>query len=219
MLCESPGLGIRRCSTTLEDVTFLERSFNASITDKGQIEIDTGLTHDMTMSLVIPIIILLVINFVYAVKIVLEMNLGFSVVLNAIDFFSIFLLEAALFICIFNTMSKRSLEIDLLDSSTFVDLTMLYTLDKYSLMALNLSMVFYPFRFFGFISRFNFSTPIKGTLNTILRMSPGLFTYFVIVLIVAICVTTSSMLLLSPDIPAMNTFLNAFFMTFSVNFF
>lgn len=35
MLCESPGLGIRRCSTTLQDVTFLERSFNATVTDEG----------------------------------------------------------------------------------------------------------------------------------------------------------------------------------------
>ena len=48
--------------------------------------------------------------------------------------------------------------VDLMDTDTFVDLSLFYVMDKYSQMALNLMMIYYPFRLFSFISRFNFST-------------------------------------------------------------
>ena len=35
LLCETPGLGIRRCSYTVETVMFIERHFDASIDENG----------------------------------------------------------------------------------------------------------------------------------------------------------------------------------------
>ena len=112
---------------------------------------------------------------------------------------------------------KSVYPMDLMDREYFYDLSLLHNLDLYSMIALNGFMIIYPFRFFAFISRYNFSTSIKGVLNTVVRISPGLFTFVSIVLIISLSVATSSMLLLGPIIPEMETFLGATFMTLSTN--
>ena len=114
---------------------------------------------------------------------------------------------------------KRTFELDLLDTETFVDFSLFNLLDKYCSLSLNMFLIFYPFRLFAFISRFNFSEMLNGTLNTIVRMSPGLFSYFTIVFIISISVSFSTMLLFGPMIPEMNTFAGAYFMTLTVNLF
>ena len=106
-----------------------------------------------------------------------------------------------------------------MDQKTFVDLSFYYMMDKYSMISLNFMMIYYPFRLFSFISRFNFSASVRGVLNTIVRMSPGLFTYFTIVLIMALSFSVSAMLLLGPFIPEMDSIPGAFFMICTVNLF
>jgi len=96
-------------------------------------------------------------------------------------------------------------------------MSLLYNLDQYCATALNSSLVIYPFRFFAFISRYNFSVSVRGILNTIVRISPGLFTYFNIVAIIALCVSASSGLLLGPIVPEMSSLTGAIFMTLSTN--
>jgi len=162
---------------------------------------------------------LFVVNFFYAFKIALEMNLGFSPILSSIELLHIFVIEIALLAYFYNMYQKESLNINLMDRSTFIDLSTLYNLDQYSMVALNIFMIIYPFRFFAFISRFNFSTSIRGMLNTITRISPGLFTYFNIVAIIVLCISISSMHLLGPIIPEMNSLSSACFMILSVNLF
>ena len=85
--------------------------------------------------------------------------------------------------------------------------------------ALNIFLIFYPFRLFAFISRFSFSIRMNGILNAVARMSPGLFSYLTIVCIISVCITVSSMLMLGPIIPEMNSFTGAYYMTLTVNFF
>ena len=85
------------------------------------------------------------------------------------------------------------------------------------MVALNLMMIFYPFRLFCFISRFNFASSVRGMLSAIVRMTPAICTYMTIVLFMGICVSTSSMLLLGPIIPEMSTFIGAMCMTLTVN--
>ena len=116
-------------------------------------------------------------------------------------------------------LMKRTIEVDLLDRETFVDMGMFYFLDKYSMTALNMCMIFYPFRLFTFISRFNFSHSVKGMLNTIFRITPGLFTYLAIMFVVSCCVSVSCMLLLRQYIPQMGTFVGAMLNTLTINFF
>lgn len=177
------------------------------------------MTTDKTMAILFFVSLMILINFVYTIKIALEMNLGFSTLTNTIEFCHIFVVEIALIGYIYSTVTKRDFELDILDRGTFVDMSLFNMVDKYCRVALNMAMIFYPFRFFAFISRFGFSTAIKGMLNVIVRMSPGLFTYFTIVLIISICISVSSMLLLGPIIPEMHSFWGAYFMTLTANFF
>ena len=159
-------------------------------------------------------------NLIYMVKIALEMNLGFGAFLiNFLDCCHMFILEVALAGYSYSTLTKRNFKIDLLDNTEHVNMSMFIMVDVYSMIAINMLFIFYPFRIFAFISRFNFSTAIRGTLNSIVRMSPGLATYFTIVLIVGVIISISNMLILSPIIPEMNTFVGAFYMTLTVNFF
>ena len=120
---------------------------------------------------------------------------------------------------LYSIYMKREFEICLFDNKEFVDLSLLYVVDKYTMTALNMMMIFYPFRIFAFISRFNFSIAINGMLNAIVRMSPGLFTYGAIVIIIALCISVSTMNLIGPIIPEMSSFTGALFMTMTVNFF
>ena len=38
LMCETPGLGIRRCHHEVENVAFPERHFDATINERGEIE-------------------------------------------------------------------------------------------------------------------------------------------------------------------------------------
>ena len=219
LLCETPGLDVRRCQYNIETVLFSERSFQASIDENGDIHVHSGISHNQTFPMLMLIGFMVLIYFVYAAKVALEMNLGFSALINTLECIHILLVEVALLCFLYSTIMKREFKIDLLDTETFVDLSLFNVLDKYCSIVLNMFLIFYPFRLFAFISRFSFSKMINGTLNTVVRMSPGLFSYFTIVFIISICISVSSMLLLGPTIPEMNSFEGAYFMTLTVNFF
>ena len=219
MVCESPGLNIRHCSYDVENVKFLERSFEATVTDDGKIVVESRISKNLTFPVLILFIMLMLANLVYTGKIALEMNLGFSVLINALEFMHLFILEVSLFAYCYSMLMKRSFEVDLLDRGTFVDLGMFYFLDKYSMIALNMCLIFYPFRLFTFISRFNFAKSVNGMLNTIFRITPGIFTYMTIILVISSCISFSCMLLLRQYIPQMRTIMGAIFNTLSINFF
>ena len=105
---------------------------------------------------------------------------------------------------------KRTVEVDFMDHETFVDLSFSHMLDKYSMLVLNLMMIFYPFRIFSFISRFNFSSQIGGVLSTIARISPGMCTFVTIAIVCIGSLSVSGMLIFGPYIPCMDHFLGAF---------
>ena len=96
MVCESPGLNIRHCSYEVENVKFPERSFEATVTDEGKIEVESRISSNLTFPVLILFLILMLGNLAYTVKIALEMNLGFSVLINALEFFHMFILEVSL---------------------------------------------------------------------------------------------------------------------------
>lgn len=91
-MCETPGLDIRNCQFNVEVVSFLERSFNASIDAQGNIQVDSGITTDHSFPTFFFIGLLLLTNFIYMAKIALEMNLGFgAMMINALEFLHIFI--------------------------------------------------------------------------------------------------------------------------------
>lgn len=106
-----------------------------------------------------------------------------------------------------------------MDNVSFVDLSFEYMLDNYALIGLNIMMIFYPFRLFSFISRFNFSSQISGVLSTIVRVSPGICTFITIAIIVSTAFSVSAMLLFGPHVPSMGSFSGAFYILSSQNLF
>lgn len=198
---------------------FIERHFVAKIDENGQISVGDGIDNDTTFPTLVLFAFMFLVNMVHAAKVALEMNLGLSSVINTLEFIHILVVQVSLLCFMYSTIVKRDFEIDLLDTETFVDFSLFNLLDKYCSIALNICLIYYPFRLFSFISRFSFSEMLNGTLNTIVRMSPGLFSYFSIVFIISICVSVSSMLLFGPMIPEMNSFAGAYFMTLTVNLF
>ena len=161
--------------------------------------------------------VLFLTNFIYTFKIALELNLGFSVIINAVELFHILVVEVALVALYYSMYQKSSFPLDLMDRESFTDMSLIYNLDQYCIIALNSSLIFYPFRFFAFISRYNFSTSIRGILNTVVRISPGLFTYFTIVVIIAFSISASLMGLVGPFIPEMSNVQGAVVMSLSTN--
>ena len=96
MVCESPGLNIKHCSYNLETIDFPEKDFNAIVNEEGDIIVDSEISKDITLTALLFVGILLVINLLYSAKIALEMTLGISIVINGVDFFHIFIVEVAL---------------------------------------------------------------------------------------------------------------------------
>ena len=96
MVCESPGLNIKHCFYNLETIDFPEKDFNAIVNEEGDIIVDSEISKDITLTALLFVGILLVINLLYSAKIALEMNLGISIVINGVDFFHIFIVEVAL---------------------------------------------------------------------------------------------------------------------------
>lgn len=219
LVCETPGLGIRRCHHEVENVAFPERSFDATMNEAGQLVVEDAVMTSARFRALFVAASLFLTNFIYTFKIALELNLGFSIIINSFELLHILFVEVALMFFFYSMYLKSFFPLDLTDtgSSTFYDMSLIYNLDYLCVIALNSFLVIYPFRFFAYISRYNFATSIKGILNTIVRTAPGLFTYFSIVLVISLSVSASSMLLMGPVVPEMSSMTGAIFMTLSTN--
>ena len=115
----------------------------------------------------------------------------------------------------FSIHAKRKIDIPFTDSSKFIDFTSYSLLDSYSVLAMCISCVFYPFRLFLFLSRFSSAKGIVAHLNSMARTAPGIGIYISIVATITICVTVCSMLILGPFIPDMREFRTALLFTAS----
>ena len=58
-------------------------------------------------------------NFIYTFKIALELNLGLSVIINALELLHILIMEVALMFLFYSMYLKSSFPLDLMDSGTF----------------------------------------------------------------------------------------------------
>lgn len=95
----------------------------------GSIEVkDTVLENARIWALLITFGLFLT-NLFHSFKIALEMNLGFSVIINTIEFVHISVIEIALLAYFYSMFLKSSFELDLLDRDKFVDMSTLYHLD------------------------------------------------------------------------------------------
>lgn len=96
LLCETPGLGIKRCEYNVETVLFIERHFDAQVYEDGQIHVETGINNDNTFPMFGLVGLMFLMNIIYAAKVALEMNLGFSPCINTLEFIHILIVEVAL---------------------------------------------------------------------------------------------------------------------------
>ena len=58
-------------------------------------------------------------NFIYTFKIALELNLGFSVILNALELLHILIVEVALLFLFYSMYMKSFFPVDLMDTESF----------------------------------------------------------------------------------------------------
>ena len=105
------------------------------------------------------------------------------------------------------------MDIPFKDPNAFKDMTSTALIDFWSGIAIYISWIFYPFRIFLFISRFNSSKNMVAHLNSIARTSPGICIYISIVTIVIVCIAFCSMMILSPYMPEMSNFISAILFT------
>ena len=96
VLCESPGLEIRQCHYNIQTVSFLQKGFEAKVGEDGKVSVE-AINYQDTLAITFTLVIIMFLaNIVYTAKIALEMNLGFSVLINFIEVFHIFVVEVAL---------------------------------------------------------------------------------------------------------------------------
>jgi len=80
--------------------------------------------------------------------------------------------------------SKKLEEKDLTDSSTYQDFSLLVGIEEIYEVSLAFCSFFYPFRIFQFLARYNIFSPAKTIINTLSRTTPGIFVYFVCIIII-----------------------------------
>jgi len=112
-------MGIRRCQHVIENVAFPERSFEATINEKGGIVVQDSVHTSARFQVLFLATGLFLTNFIYTFKIALELNLGFSVIINALELLHILIVEVALMFLFYSMYMKSLLPLDLMDSSTF----------------------------------------------------------------------------------------------------
>lgn len=96
MMCETPGLSIRRCQHTVENVSFPERNFNAKFSESGELVMEDQVLGSKRMQALLIGVGLFISNFIYTFKLALELNLGISMIINALELLHIFIVELAL---------------------------------------------------------------------------------------------------------------------------
>jgi len=96
LMCETPGLTIRRCHHEVENVAFTARSFESKIGENGEIIVEDAVRDSARFRALLVAVCLFATNFIYTFKIALELNLGISMIINALELFHILVIEVAL---------------------------------------------------------------------------------------------------------------------------
>ena len=164
-------------------------------------------------------------NFIYCCRIALELNLNIAIMTNFVELIHIGSQFFALAIFFYSMQIKRANQqvdegpnacqgkftcLAFENHTIFPNMGLLTTFDAYSILFINLGILFYPFRFFLFIARFKISSLLSAHLNTIVRTTPGIFVFLACVAIIFSGFAFCSMMLFQEYIPHMGEFLPAF---------
>ena len=118
------------------------------------------------------------------IKVALELNYGGALATNSAEIVNISLHITSIILFEVSFYMKMNETENHLDSEKFVNLQTYASLDNLASVCFSLSAIFYPFRLFMLMARYNWAESMVGLLNTIYRTLPGVAMF----LIMSLCI-------------------------------
>lgn len=127
---------------------------------------------------------LLVNCFIYSLKILFELQLSISKLTNILELINILSVLIAIICSFVENIYKNVIVIDWTNDSEFHDFTAILELQKVNNYCIGIGCFFLPFRIMTYLAHYQFFNPAKTILNTVVRTTPGILAYCVIIIVI-----------------------------------
>ena len=150
--------------------------------------------------------VLLVHFFVYMTKIMFELSLGISRVINVLDTINLICIFGGVITKYVEVILKANFEVDFADDKTYVDFTIFISLELVNSYCITICSFFLPFKVLQWLAHWEFFTPAKTIINSFCRTIPGVVVYAIVFIILILCWACGFFIVLSPLYPEFGTF-------------
>lgn len=127
---------------------------------------------------------LLVNCFIYSLKILFELQLSISKLTNILELINILSVLIAIICSFVENIYQNMIEIDWSNDMEYHDFTAILELQKANNYCFGIGCFFLPFRIMTYLAHYEFFNPAKTILNTVVRTTPGILAYCVIIIVI-----------------------------------